>query len=89
MPFFALLAYNAYGGDMMQFDRNALNRLLMLNDKQLETVVKKLAEEYGLDLARLNLDPDNIKELRNTLRRADDATLQSLGEQLRSGKLKP
>ena len=73
----------------MQFDRNALNRLLMLNDKQLETVVKKLAEEYGLDLARLNLDPDNIKELRKTLRRADDATLQSLGEQLKNGKLKP
>ncbi len=73
----------------MQFDRNALNRLLMLNDKQLETVVKKLAEEYGLDLARLNLDTSNMKELRNALRRADDATLQDLGEQLKNGRLKP
>ncbi len=73
----------------MQFDRNALNRLLMLNDKQLETVVKKLAEEYGLDLTSLNLDPNNMKELRNALRHADDATLQDLGEQLKNGRLKP
>lgn len=73
----------------MQFDRNALNRLLMLNDKQLETVVKKLAEDYGLDLKELNLDPENIKELRRALRQADDKTLQGLGAQLKNGKLKP
>ena len=73
----------------MQFDRNALNRLLMLNDRQLETVVKKLAEDYGLDLKELRLDPDNIKELRRALRSADDKTLQSLGEQLKNGGLKP
>ena len=73
----------------MQFDRNALNRLLMLNDRQLETVVKKLAEDYGLDLKELKLDPDNIKELRRALRMADDKTLQSLGEQLKNGGLKP
>ena len=73
----------------MQFDRNALNRLLMLNDKQLEAVVKKLAGEYGLDLKELSLDPNNIKELRRTLRLADDATLRDLGEQLKNGKLKP
>ena len=72
----------------MQFDRNALNRLLMLNDRQLETVVKKLAEDYGLDLKELKLDTDNIKELRRALRLADDATLQNLGEQLKNGKLK-
>ena len=77
------------GSDQMQFDRNALNRLLMLNDRQLETVVKKLAEDYGLDLKELKLDPDNIKELRRALRSADDKTLQSLGEQLKNGGLKP
>lgn len=73
----------------MQFDRNALNRLLMLNDRQLETVVKKLAEDYGLDLKELRVDPDNIKELRRALRSADDQTLQNLGEQLKNGGLKP
>lgn len=73
----------------MQFDRNALNRLLMLNDRQLETVIKKLAEDYGLDLKELKLDPNNIKELRRALRLADDKTLQGLGEQLKNGGLKP
>ena len=73
----------------MQFDRTALERLLMLNDKQLETVVKKLAEDYGLDLAALNVDATNMKKLRQALRQADDKTLQGLGEQLKNGRLKP
>lgn len=73
----------------MQFDRTALERLLMLNDKQLEIVVKKLAEDYGLDLTALNVDATNIKKLREALRHADDETLQGLGEQLKNGRLKP
>ena len=70
----------------MQFDRTALERLLMLNDKQLETVIRKLAEDYSLDLTALSLDTTNIKKLREALRRADDATLQSLGEQFKNGR---
>ena len=73
----------------MQFDRIALERLLMLNDKKLETVIRKLAEDYGLDLTALSLDASNMKKLREALRRADDATLQSLGEQLKNGRGKP
>ena len=73
----------------MQFDRTALERLLMLNDKQLETVVKKLAEDYGLDLTALNVDATNMKKLRQALRQSDDKTLQGLGEQLKNGRLKP
>lgn len=73
----------------MQFDRTALERLLMLNDRQLETVVKKLAEDYGLDLTALNIDATNMKKLRQALRQADDKTLQGLGEQLKNGRLKP
>ena len=73
----------------MQFDRTALERLLMLNDKQLETVIRKLAEDHGLDLSALSLDASNIKKLREALRRAEDATLQSLGEQLKNGRGKP
>ena len=72
----------------MQFDRKALDRLLMLNDKQLELVIRKLASEYGLDLTKLNIDPHNMQELRGALRHADDTTLQSLGEQLKNGRLK-
>lgn len=73
----------------MQFDRTALERLLMLNDKQLEIVVKKLAEDYGLDLGVLSVDATNIKKLREALRRADDKALQELGEQFKNGRLRP
>lgn len=84
-------AYTVREGSVMtlQFDRNALNKLLMLNDKQLELVVRKLATEYGLDLSRLQIDPNNIAELRRALRTADDSTLKALGEQLQNGGLKP
>ncbi len=72
----------------MQFDRRALDRLLMLNDKQLEQVIRKLADEYGLDLTGAGINTSSMAELRRALRSADNATLQSLGEQLKKGKLK-
>ena len=71
----------------MQFDRKALDRLLMLNDKQLEAVIRKLATEYGLDLTKLSIDTTNMQQLRRALRQADDSTLHSLGEQLKNGRL--
>ena len=69
----------------MQFDRKALDRLLLLNDRQLETVVRKLATDYGLDLKSLNITTDNLKGLREALRRATDEELAALGDQLRRG----
>ena len=69
----------------MQFDRKALDRLLLLNDRQLETVVRKLATEYGLDLSALNITTDNLKGLRQALRSATDEELSALGEQFRRG----
>ncbi len=72
----------------MQFDRKALDRLLLLNDRQLETVVRKLAGEYGLDLSSLHITTDNLKGLREALRAATDEELAALGEQLRRGDAK-
>lgn len=69
----------------MQFDRKALDRLLLLNDKQLSQVIDKLATEYGLDLKALGFTTANMAQLRQTLREADDRTLQNLGEQLKKG----
>ena len=73
----------------MQLDRNALNKLLLLNDRQLEAVVLKLAAEYGLDLSEFHVTPGNIKGLREALRTADDEELTRLGEQLSNGGMKP
>ncbi|MBQ3064376.1 MAG: hypothetical protein IJC99_06220 [Clostridia bacterium] len=69
----------------MQFDRKALNRLLLLNDRQLEIVIRKLATDYGLDLSALHITTDNMRNLRETLRNATDEELKSLGDQLRRG----
>lgn len=73
----------------MQFDRKALDRLLLLNDRQLETVVRKLATEYGLDLSALHITTDNLKGLREALRSATDEELTALGDQLRRGGQTP
>ena len=72
----------------MQFDRRSLDRLLMMNDRQLEAVVRKLATDYGLDLSQFNVTPDNIKNLREALRTASDEDLTRLGEQLQNGGMK-
>jgi hypothetical protein len=76
-------------GDFLQLDRNALNKLLLLSDRQLEAVVLKLATEYGLDLSEFHVTPGNIKSLREALRTATDEDLTRLGEQLSDGGLKP
>ena len=68
----------------MQIDRNALQKLLALNDKQLETVVRKLATDYGLDLSRLNISTDNLKNLRTALQNATDEDLKAIGEQFKN-----
>lgn len=70
----------------MQIDRNALQKLLALNDKQLETVVRKLATDYGLDLSALNISTDNLKNLRTALQNATDEDLKAIGEQFKNGR---
>ena len=70
----------------MQIDRNALQKLLSLNDKQLETVVRKLATDYGLDLSTLNINTSNLKNLRTALQNATDEDLKTIGEQFKNGR---
>jgi hypothetical protein len=70
----------------MQLDRKALNRLLSLSDSQLQTVIDKLAEEYGLDLRRFQLRPGDMEGLRQAIRNATDADLTELGRQFRQGR---
>ncbi len=70
----------------MQIDRNALQKLLALSDKQLETVVRKLATDYGLDLSSLNISTDNLKNLRTALQNATDEDLKAISEQFKNGR---
>ncbi|MBQ8341821.1 MAG: hypothetical protein IJY22_05540 [Clostridia bacterium] len=70
----------------MQLDRKSLNRLLLLNDRQLQAVIDKLAREYGLDLSKLQVRPGDMEGLRNAIRNAGDEELLELARQLRQGR---
>lgn len=70
----------------MQIDRNALQKLLSLSDKQLETVIRKLTTDYGLDLSALNISTDNLKNLRTALQNVTDEDLKAIGDQLKNGR---
>jgi len=73
-------------GDRMQLDRNMLNKLLSLIDKQLEAVVRRFAEEYGLDLSQFHVSPGNMESLRQALRTATDEELLQLRTQMGEGR---
>ena len=62
----------------MQIDRKMLDRLLMMNDKQLGEVVRTIAAEAGIDPAVLGLNPQNIQSIRQALGSATQSDLQQL-----------
>ncbi|MGI6166717.1 MAG: hypothetical protein ACOYIA_01090 [Eubacteriales bacterium] len=66
----------------MQLDRNAVERLLEMNDTQLKFLIKKLATEAGLDLSAFNISTNDISSLRNALARASDEDIAKAAEQL-------
>jgi len=69
----------------VQLDRKTLNKLLALNDRQLQAVIDKLAAEYGLDLSLFQVRPNDMAGLRNALRNASDSDLLKIGEQFKNG----
>lgn len=71
----------------MTLDRNAVNRLLALNDRQLTLVIQKLIAEAGLDPSALQIHPSNIAAVRAALSMATDADLEMAAEYL-SGREK-
>ncbi|MBQ2378183.1 MAG: hypothetical protein II297_07270 [Clostridia bacterium] len=71
----------------MILDRNALNRLLSLNDKQLKAVLERLAAESGLDLSALNVSPDDIASVRSALSGATDRDLEEAARKLSEKKM--
>ena len=70
----------------MQLDRNALSRLLSMNDAQLKYIITKLAVDNGLDLSTFNISGNDINSIRRALQNATDADLQKAAEQLSHGK---
>ena len=72
----------------MQIDREALNKLLNLNDRQLKTIMQRLAAESGIDPAQFNIDPNSIESIRTALRTASDEDLQRVAEQYEANRQK-
>ena len=70
----------------MQIDRQSLDKLLALNDRQLSLVINKIAASSGLDLSSFNIDPKDIENVRRALKGATDDDLRRVAEQYEASK---
>ena len=70
----------------MQIDRNALEGLLSLNDRQLLTVINRLATESGIDPSQFNIDVSSVASIRQAISGASDEELKSIVDQFEAGK---
>ena len=70
----------------MQLDRDALNKVLTLNDRQLKNLIQRLAAESGIDPAEFNIDPSSIESIRKALGSATDEDLRRITEQYEANK---
>lgn len=62
----------------MQIDRNALNRILGMNDSQLAVLITQIAQQTGIDPAALGLNPQNIASVRQALSGATEDDIRKL-----------
>ena len=65
----------------MQIDKKQLERLLMLNDRQLSLIITKLAAESGIDPATLNMNLNDIASIRRALSGATEEDLKNIVSQ--------
>ena len=72
----------------MQLDRDALNKVLQLNDRQLSSLITRLAAESGIDPAEFNIDPKSIESIRHALKSASDEDLRRIAEQYEANQAK-
>ena len=70
----------------MQIDRNALEGILSLNDRQLLTVINRLASESGIDPSQLNIDVSSVASIRQAISGASDEELKRIVDQFEAGK---
>ena len=70
----------------MQLDRNALDRLLKLGDRQLMAIITKLAKDSGIDPAEFNINPNDISSIRRALSSASDEELNQIASRYESNK---
>ena len=64
----------------MQIDRQSLEKLLTLNDRQLKMVITKLAADSGIDPASFNINTSDVNSIRQALSSASDADLTRIAQ---------
>ena len=70
----------------MQINRENLDKLLSLNDRQLKMMIQRIAVQSGIDPKDFNIDTNSIESIRRVLGSASDADLARIAEQYESNK---
>ena len=70
----------------MQIDRASLEKLLTLNDRQLQAVIVQLAARSGIDPAEFHIDPKNVQSIRRALQGASDEDLARIAQQYEANR---
>ena len=70
----------------MEINREAIDKLLGLNDRQLKNIIQSLVKESGIDPAEFNIDTSNISSIRGALRNASDDELRQIAETYEANK---
>lgn len=61
----------------MNPDKSTVNKLLALDNVELEAVIRKICTDNGIDPAGIGLGPKTVGMLRQVLSNASDADLES------------
>ena len=70
----------------MQINRDNLEKLLSLNDKQLKMIIQRLAAQSGINPSQFNMDTNSIESIRKALSSATDEDLKKIAEQYENNK---
>lgn len=65
----------------MEINRENLNRLLSLNDRQLKMMITRIAAQSGIDPAQFNINTESVQSIRQALSSATDEDLRRIAEQ--------
>jgi len=70
----------------MQINRENLDKLLSMNDRQLKMMIQYLATQSGINPADFNIDTNSIESIRRVLGSASDDDLRRIAEQYENNK---
>ena len=70
----------------MEINREAVDKLLTLNDRQLKMIIQSLVRDSGIDPSQFNIDTGSIASIRSALSSATDEDLKKIAQQYEANK---